>query len=76
MNAKRRKELEKVTELIEQAKCTLELMKEEEQEAFDNLPESFQSGEKGERMEEVINYLDDAFGELEAAIDNINSAIE
>ena len=63
-------------ELIEQAKEALELIKDEEQEAFDNLPESFQYGEKGERMEEVISYMDDAFGELESAIDNINSAIE
>lgn len=76
MNAKRRKELEKVIALIEEAKNQLEALKEEEQEAFDNMPEGLQYSEKGERMEEVISYLDDAFSELESSIENITSAIE
>lgn len=75
MNAKRRKELEKVIALIEDAKSQLEILKDEEQEAFDNMPEGLQCSEKGERMEEVISYLDDSFSELESAIENITSAI-
>lgn len=76
MNAKRRKELEKISALIEDAKSQLEALKDEEQEAFDNMPESLQYSEKGERMEEIISYLDDSFSELESAIENITSAIE
>lgn len=76
MNAKRRKELEKVIELIEDAKSQHEALKDEEQEAFDNMPESLQYSEKGERMEEIISNLDDSFSELESAIENITSAIE
>lgn len=76
MNAKRRKELEKVIALIEDAKTQLEALKDEEQEAFDNIPEGLQYSEKGEKMEEVISYLDDSFSELESAIENITSAIE
>lgn len=76
MNAKRRKELEKVIELIEDAKNKLEALKDEEQEAFDNMPESLQYSEKGERMEEIISNLDDSLSDLESAIENITFSIE
>jgi prefoldin subunit 5 len=76
MNAKRRKELEKVIALIEEARNQLETLKDEEQEAFDNMPEGLQYSEKGERMETAISFMDDSFNELESAIENINSAIE
>lgn len=76
MNANRRKELEKVIALIKDAEGQLETLKDEEQEAFDNMPESLQYSEKGERMEEVISYLEDSFSDLGSAIENITSAIE
>lgn len=76
MNAKRRKELEKVIALIEDAKSQLEILKDEEQEAFDNMPESLQYSEKGEKMEEAINYLDDSSNELESVIENITNATQ
>lgn len=76
MNANRRKELEKVIALIKDAEGQLDILKCEEQEAFDNMPESLQYSEKGERMEEVISYLEDSFSDLGSAIENIASAIE
>ena len=45
---------------------------DEEQEAYDNLPESFRNGERGEQMsgnieslEEVTGYLEDAKSVME-----------
>lgn len=45
---------------------------DDEQEAYDNLPESFQNGERGEQMsgniellEEVTGYLEDAKSVME-----------
>ena len=32
-------------------------MRDEEQDAFDNMPESFQNGERGEAMTEAIDKL-------------------
>lgn len=72
MNKQRRKKLEKAFNLIDQAKDILEEVKDEEQEAHDNLPESFQYGEKGEEMEGYIEMLDEAYGYL----DDANSVIE
>lgn len=59
MNKARRKELTEIINLIEEARERLEAVKDEEQEAFDNLPESFQYSERGETMEEYINAMDD-----------------
>ena len=72
MNKQRRKRLDEAFDLIESAKEILEEVKDEEQEAFDNLPEQFQSSERGEEMEGYIEMLDEAFGYL----DDANSAIE
>tara|TARA_R100001530_G_scaffold15059_2_gene13494 strand:- start:1320 stop:1511 length:192 start_codon:yes stop_codon:yes gene_type:complete len=61
MNNRRRNKIQAALDILEEAKF-------DEQEAFDNLPESFQYGEKGERMEEAMNYLDDAISSLEEAV--------
>ena len=43
-----------------------------EQEAFDNLPESFQESEKGERMQEYIEYMEEALSSIEESIESLN----
>ena len=57
MNKIRRKRLAEAIDLISQAKDILEEVKDEEQEAYDNLPESFQYGERGEQMQEYIDSI-------------------
>jgi poly-gamma-glutamate capsule biosynthesis protein CapA/YwtB (metallophosphatase superfamily) len=59
MNKQRRKEIAKAIELIQQAREILEGVKDEEQEAFDNLPENLQSSESGEKMEWCISGIED-----------------
>lgn len=76
MNASRRKELELLIDQIEGISTGLEELRDQEQEAFDNLPESLQYSGKGEKMEEAINYLDDAISGLEDTIENIRQAVE
>lgn len=65
MNNVRRKRLAEAIDLINQAKGILEEVKDEEQEAYDNLPESFQYGERGEQMQEYIDSMDEAYENLE-----------
>lgn len=74
MNKVRRKELARVVDLLDQARDLLEIIRDEEQEAFDNLPESIQCSERGETMEdyistmeEMLDYLDT--GELQEIVD-------
>ena len=54
MNNTRRKQIEKLTAQIEEIKETIESLRDEEQDAFDNLPESLQGGERGEKTLEVV----------------------
>jgi ATP-dependent helicase/DNAse subunit B len=73
MNKLRRKELTRIIEKLErlealrlEIKDELEAVLEEEQEAFDNLPESLQESERGQQMQEYIDAMDGALDELDA----------
>lgn len=73
MNNYRRKQIEKLTAQIEEI---IESLRDEEQEAFDNLPESLQSGERGEKMESAIDALDYAADDLQECLDHLSEATE
>ncbi len=47
-----------VGELVENAMSELECLKDELQEWYDNLPEAFQSGDKGETLQSTIQELE------------------
>ena len=67
MNKDRRKRLEGIYEKLMEIYEELDAIIDEEQEAYDNMPESLQDSEKGERMYEGID-------NLESARDDINNA--
>ena len=75
MNKPRRKELKRAVELLEEALSIIELCKDEEQEAFDNLPDSFQESERGEKMDEYIYYMEDVMMSIENAADTLNNDV-
>ncbi len=54
----------------------METLRDEEQDYYDNMPESFQSGEKGDRAQEVIDALDEALDSLDSAADSLDTATE
>lgn len=83
MNRERRKELEKAISLLNDAQENLDAameivdsVKDEEQEAYDNLPESIQYGEKGDIMQENVDELDDASSELDSIRDSVEEQID
>jgi len=57
MNAMRRKQIARAIQMIYDAQEIIEMVKEEEQEAFDNMPESLQESERGETMYDNIDTL-------------------
>jgi uncharacterized protein YukE len=71
MNESRRTRIAAIMNDIDGAKNMLEEILQEEEEAFDNLPESLQGSEKGETMQEAINTLQDALSDLDSAISNM-----
>ena len=65
MNADRRKTLAKLLTQVNDIKSQLETVKDEEQEAFDNMPESLQEGERGQQSQAASDALDSAVQSLE-----------
>lgn len=74
MNKARRKEIARAIELIEAARDILESVKDDEQEAFDNMPESLQASERGEAMEGYIYTLEEAVEALDT--DELQEIVE
>lgn len=73
MNNTRRKAIMKIAERLEELKTDFELLRDEEQEAFDNMPESIQESERGEHVENIIYNMDEVLENLESAFDTINA---
>ena len=76
MNNARRKEIEKITVDLEAIKELIEALQEEEQDAFDNLPESIQYGERGDKMQSAIDNLEYAADNIQDCLDNLCEASE
>lgn len=76
MNKKRRAEIERAIALLEEAKEIFETAGQEEREYYDNMPESFQNGERGEAADAAASALEEACQTIETAIDGANEAIQ
>lgn len=84
MNAHRRKEIKRIAlqldaliNMIDDIKSSIEGLRDEEQDAFDNLPESLQESERGQTMQEAIDALDEAslaLPDLSEVIDYLSTA--
>ena len=68
MNNQKRKELNRATALLEEAREIIESVLDEEQDNYDNLTEGLQQTMRGQYMEEAIE-------NMESAIDSIDDAI-
>lgn len=76
MNDTRRRQLKKAADLLEQAKAIIEQVMEEEQEAYDNMPEGLQNSERGETMEENIYDLENAESDFDDLYDIIYTIVD
>lgn len=76
MNKQRRNRIFKMVERINEIVGILEATRDEEQEALDNLPESIRESERGERIEEYIDALDNAVEYLIEGVSTIEDSID
>lgn len=76
MNRDRRDKLSDILVDLEAAKSDLEEIIDEEQEAFDNLPDNLQCSSRGEEMESGLDELRESFEKLEEVIEHINNVVE
>lgn len=72
MNRQRRKKLTEAFDKVTEAMDILESVKSEEEESYENLPDNFRDGDRGEEMQDYIDMIEEAYGYL----DDANSVIE
>ena len=75
MNRERRKRLEEIKEKIAPLLCELEEISDEEETAYDNLPESIQNSERGENMYDAALAIQEIYDCLESAETGIDELI-
>lgn len=76
MNKQRRKYIATALVYLEHALDIIETAKNEEEDAFYNLPEGIQESERGEQMEEYISTLEEIFDNIEYAHEQISEICE
>lgn len=76
MNNDRRKSIDKIISALGGLLSDAETIRDEEQDAFDNMPESLQQGEKGDKAQEAISNLEEAISSIESARDALDNAKE
>lgn len=74
MNRTRREKIDSLIEQLDVLKSDIESVTDDEQTAYDNLPETIQTGNRGELMMSAIDNLESAVSSVEEAIDYLNEA--
>lgn len=59
--------------LLDEALNLLSEARDEEQDYYDNMPESFQNGDKGEAAQDAVNNLNGACGSIEDASSTLSN---
>ena len=74
MNKERRKILTDAQELLDKARELVGQARDEEQEYYDNMPVSFQDGDKGASASDVIEALENASNAFDEMTDQLAAA--
>lgn len=72
MNKERRARLAEVDDLLMEAVDDITEIVEDEQDAFDNLPEGLQCSSRGETMEEAIDEMNNIISDIENVRERIH----
>lgn len=76
MNKARRKMIEEVIAGLEDLIGQAEAIRDEEQEALENIPESLRGSERYEQSEAAVSALEDAISSMEEASCSIEESME
>lgn len=76
MNKQRRKWINELIDKVTALQDEIDEVLQEEQECFDNMPESLQCSERGESAEEAISNLEEALSCIDDCVSNLESAID
>lgn len=73
MNNDRRKRIETILLKLQEIQPELESLATEEREAYDNMPESLQDGEKGEAANAAADALEAAQAGVDEAVESLET---
>ena len=73
MNKIRRTKIKEQIEAMEIIKSSIEDILDEEQDAFDNMPESLQYSERGETSQEAIDSMENVLSSLEDILEELEA---
>lgn len=76
MNKSRRNVLYKIVDTLIEKRKELEIVRDEEQDCYDSLPEGLIDSDKGETMYENCDDLENAVDTLDEVIEYIKGVIE
>lgn len=74
MNNNRRKELDKLSEKIEELKYQIDLIREDEEAYMDAIPENLQGSQRYETAEEAVDALNSAVDSFDEILEYIETA--
>lgn len=74
MNKNRRRQLEDVKDSLDEIIASLNDIRDDEQDAYDNMPESLQSSYQGSRMTDAIDAIEEVISSVEEARQHIDTA--
>lgn len=75
MNKMRRERLDEAHSKLIEAYHIIEEVKDEEEQAFDNMPENLQGSERGEQMEEYIATLEEIYDGIDCYMSELDDII-
>lgn len=76
MNNDRRKQINDIIDELANLRSKVEDLRNEEQEAFDNLPEGLKSSDRGQVSEQAASRLEDALSSFDEIDCALNEAAE
>lgn len=76
MNKQQRKQIEAINAALCDLRSQIETLQSDEQDKYDNMPESIQGGDKGSKQEEVCGEIDSAADAITEVIDALERAAE
>ncbi|MFY3386989.1 hypothetical protein [Paracidovorax sp. MALMAid1276] len=74
MNKRRRDAIQTILDELQVLRERIESVRDEEQEAFVNLPDSLQQGSGGQKMDEAVSALDVALDGIDEAAASLDEA--
>ncbi len=71
MNNQRREKLRNINRKLEEINSELNAVKDDEEWAFESMPENLQSSMRGEDSQEYISIMEDAIDHIEQALEQM-----